>query len=233
MSERYAVYYTPPRDSFLRRFAAQWLGYDPSAGAQARAPAAFGLDGAFLESLTDKPALYGFHATLKPPFRLAEGRTPAELEATVAELAGTFRAFSLPALRIHRLGRFLALVPATQEPSLNAVAAACVEQLDGFRAPLQADELERRRAADLSARQDELLRAWGYPYVFDEFSFHMTLTRALEDEEGAAAEDALTAALQPMLTPPPPFNALSLMRQPAEGQPFAEIARLPLSAQAG
>lgn len=232
MSERYAVYYTPPRDSFLRRFAAQWLGYDPATGAQARTAEAVGLDGAFLESLTDTPALYGFHATLKPPFRLAEDRSPAELEVAVAELSETFRVFSLPTLRIHRLGRFLALIPAQPEPRLDAIAGACVEQLDGFRAPLRPDELERRRGAGLSARQDVLLQAWGYPYVFEEFRFHMTLTRALEDDECAAAEGALTDALQPMLSPPPPFDALSLMRQPAEGQPFTEIARLPLSAQA-
>ncbi len=44
-------------------------------------------------------------------------------------------------------------------------------------------ELQRRRAANLTPRQEFLLMHWGYPYVLDEFRFHMTLTRRLPDEK--------------------------------------------------
>ena len=67
------------------------------------------------------------------------------------------------------------------EPSaaLQALADACVEQLDRFRAPPSDAELARRRRASLTPRQDAMLVRWGYPYVFDTWFFHMTLTRRL------------------------------------------------------
>ena len=52
---------------------------------------------------------------------------------------------------------------------LGRLAAACVRDFDSFRAPLSPEELAKRRAVDLTARQEELLVEWGYPYVFDEF----------------------------------------------------------------
>ena len=38
-------------------------------------------------------------------------------------------------------------------------------------------------ARKLTARQDAMLVRWGYPYVFDTWFFHMTLTRRLSAEE--------------------------------------------------
>lgn len=229
MSERYAVYFTPPRGSALRRFGGQWLGYDPHDGELPRPAEAFGLDRETLEDLTSTPRLYGFHATLKPPFRLAENNEVSALHEAVAALAKQFPAFPMAHLRLSCLGGFLALVPEAPEPRLEDIAGACVERLDAFRAAPHPEDLARRRAAVLSARQDELLQRWGYPYVFDEFRFHMTLTRALDEEEHARVEPVLARVLEPVLAQPLAFDGLSLMRQWNAREPFTEIARLPLS----
>lgn len=229
MSERYAVYFTPPRGSALRRFGGQWLGYDTYEGELPRAEEAFGLDRDDLEDLTGTPRVYGFHATLKPPFRLAGNGDPSALHALAAALAQQFQVFPMPRLRLSRLGDFLALVPEVPEPRLDDIAGACVRQLDAFRAEPHPEDLARRRAAGLSDRQEELLQRWGYPYVFEEFRFHMTLTRSLDEEEHARVAPVLARVLQPVLAQPLAFDALSLMRQWNAREPFVEIARLPLS----
>lgn len=53
---------------------------------------------------------------------------------------------------------------------------------DGFRAPLSLDERDRRLAAGLSGRQIGNLDKWGYPYVLEDFRFHMSLTGKVRDE---------------------------------------------------
>jgi len=58
-----------------------------------------------------------------------------------------------------------------------------VEHFDLFRRPPDEAEIARRRKAKLTAQQEAYLQKWGYPYVFDEFRFHMTLTRRLTPEE--------------------------------------------------
>lgn len=229
MSERYAVYFIPPKDSALRRLGGQWLGYDPDDGERPPPAEAFGLDRDVLEDLTSTPRVYGFHATLKPPFRLTEDGDPSRLHDALAALARQFQVFPMPRLGLARLGDFLALVPEAPEPRLEDIAGACVERLDAFRAAPHPEDLARRRAMGLSARQGELLQRWGYPYVFDEFRFHMTLTRALDEEEHARVEPVLARALEPVLAQPLAFDALSLMRQRNARGRFAEIARLPLS----
>ena len=65
---RYAIYYLPPAGA-LADFGARWLGWDVRRGA-----AAVQLDLPGLRDATEAPRKYGFHGTLKPPFRLAEGQ---------------------------------------------------------------------------------------------------------------------------------------------------------------
>ena len=56
-----------------------------------------------------------------------------------------------------------------------------MKAFNAYRAPLSAADRERRIKAKLSPRQIELMDQWGYPYVLDEYRFHMTLTGALLD----------------------------------------------------
>ena len=76
------------------------------------------------------------------------------------------------------IGGFVAIVPATPSPGLDELAADCVTGFERFRLPMTAQERSRRLAAGLSQHQTANLERWGYPYVFEEFRFHMTLTDA-------------------------------------------------------
>lgn len=86
-------------------------------------------------------------------------------------------------LQLTSMGRFLALTPQGGAEAVQLVAQTCVRDLDGFRAPVGEQEMARRRAAGLSARQDALLVEWGYPYVMEEFKFHLTLSGLFPDAE--------------------------------------------------
>ncbi|WP_299951105.1 DUF1045 domain-containing protein [uncultured Ruegeria sp.] len=170
---RFAIYYVRPAGT-LADFGASWLGWDIAGGCET---STFDLPG--LSDITMTPRKYGFHGTLKPPFWLADGRTAEDLTAAASKLASVLAPAICDGLELTRLGRFLALTPRGDLKSLRRVAGACVKDLDGFRAPADEVELERRRKSGLSARQDALLTRWGYPYVMDEFRFHMTLTGRL------------------------------------------------------
>lgn len=174
---RFAIYYVPP-DGPLADFGATWLGWDVVKG---RDVPQFDLPG--LPDITKTPRKYGFHGTLKPPFRLKEGQTPESLEAAVSALAGGIAPAVCGGLNLARLGPFLALTPTGPLEGLQRVAESCVRDLDAFRAPADEEELARRRKARLSERQETLLTRWGYPYVFEEFRFHLTLTGRLPKDK--------------------------------------------------
>lgn len=219
---RYAVYYTPPQGEFAD-FGASWLGWDAGQGAAVPQPALAGLD---IAALTAEPRKYGFHATLKAPFRLAEGARASDLARAAQALAAQLGPVTLEGLVLTRIGPFLALTAQGDDGPLNALAAQVVEGLDPFRAPLTEAELARRNPDRLTPRQRALLDRWGYPYVLDEFRFHMTLTGALDP----ASMDAVTAQLGPRLAViPRPFtlDAISLMGEDASGRVHL-IRRLPL-----
>jgi len=170
---RFAIYYVPPAGP-LADFGASWLGWDVARGCEVSQP-----DMPDLHDITMTPRKYGFHGTLKPPFRLREGCTVEQLEQAISELARGIEPAVCEGLDLTRLGRFLALTPRGETSALQGVAAACVEGLDGFRAPASDAELARRRMRGLSARQEALLTEWGYPYVMEEFKFHLTLSGRL------------------------------------------------------
>lgn len=221
---RYAIYYTPPPGA-LAAFGAAWLGWDVAAGAPVAQPPVPGLARP-LGEITATPRRYGFHATLKPPFRLAEGRRPAELAEAAERLAGRLAPVGTTGLQLSGLGRFLALVPAGDAAPLGALAAEVVAALDGFRAPM--GEAERaRRGAGLSPRQAALLERWGYPWVMEEFRFHLTLTGPLEPAEAAAVRAALVPGLAPCLPRPFRLDALSLVAEGGDGS-FRLLHRYPL-----
>src|SRR5262249_46661964 len=102
-------------------------------------------------------------------------------------------------------------------------------RFDKFRAPPDAAELAKRRAAGLTPAQDALLERWGYPYVFDEFRFHMTLTRRLNDEEQARIEPRLLPLVAPATAGPLLIDALSLFAQADRASPFRLIRRFAFS----
>lgn len=165
----------------LADFGAAWLGWDVVDGCETPQP-----DLPELRDITMTPRKYGFHGTLKPPFRLVETRSVAQLEQATSDLAASLAPAICAGLTLKTLGRFLALVPEGGTDAVQRVAQACVCTLDGFRRPAGKAELARRRSAGLSARQDALLTQWGYPYVLEEFRFHLTLSGGLSNEESPA-----------------------------------------------
>lgn len=223
---RYAVYYSPPPGPFAD-FGAAWLGWDVATGREVAQPAISGLD---LPALTAAPRRYGFHATLKAPFRLAASMGPAELAAAVATLAARTAPVVLPCLDLVRLGSFLALVPKQNDLPLAEFGAAIVTGLDPLRAPLTEAERARRYPDRLTARQREYLDRWGYPFVLEEFRFHMTLSGPLTDVD----LDRVAAALEPRLrvVPKPlPIEDICLMGEDEAGH-FHLIERFALQARA-
>ncbi|GAB6051929.1 DUF1045 domain-containing protein [Magnetospira thiophila] len=224
---RYALYFAPEADSALGRFGNSWLGFDPASGEDLARPDLPGLDTEELQKITVAPARYGFHGTLKPPFVLQVGTTVEDLEAAIQQLAATLGPFEIPALKIIALGSFIALVPDPEPLALTALAASCVKELDPLRAPLSAAALERRRMAGLTPRQDAFLRRWGYPYVLEEFRFHLTLTGPLPVDQRAPLQERLEAATQTFARTPYLVRDICLFGDPGNGARFRLLKRFP------
>ena len=222
---RYAIYYAPPPGP-LADMGARWLGWDIATAAPREHPGVPGLPRP-VEEITRTPRRYGFHGTMKPPFRLAAGQDAATLTRAATTLCADQPRFDLPALALKRIGRFLALVPSAPSPELEALAAQVVRHLDPFRAPATEAELARRKAKGLSPRQEALLADWGYPYVMEEFRFHLTLTGPLAEEEAAPVEAALRDLLAPWIGQPLPVTDLCLTGEDSEGR-HRILQRLPL-----
>jgi Protein of unknown function (DUF1045) len=226
VTRRFAIYAAPgtgPGDTvgvLLREKAEQWLGRSVSADPVAPgAPA--GWTRAAVDAITASARRYGFHATLKPPFQLAEGRTPGELDAALARFAASRTATVIPHLTLARIGGFFALVPGVPAPGLHALADEVVRGFDGFRAPPAEAELARRNPASLTPRQRELLTAWGYPYVLDEFRVHLTLTDRIPAGQRPEVERVLSDWFAPLLGATVPVDTLALFTEAGPGAPFA------------
>jgi len=182
---RYAIYFVPAATTTLYRFGASLLGYDCYSGKDLAFPDVTGY--ANWSGIVREPRLYGFHATLKAPFRLAPAVDDEELTEACSDFGSDHPPVKVGALAVRELGSFIALVPSDPRSLLNKFADACVEAFDRFRAPLSDEERARRLTANLTSQQIKNVDHWGYPYVFGDFRFHMTLSGALKPAERAAA----------------------------------------------
>lgn len=225
---RYAIYWAPERGSWLEAFGASWLGRDAEAG-EARMRPRLDPD-LVLETLTAAPARYGFHATLKPPFRLAEGVGAADLDRELAAFAAETAPAEAPALEACAHLGFVALCPSGPAPALDALALAVVRRFERFRGPPDAAERARRQALGLSARQREMLETYGYPFVGPEFRFHATLTGRIEPQLAAQVVATVTPLVAPHLDDPFRLDEISLFGDPGEEAPFRLLRRYRLAA---
>lgn len=215
---RYAIYYAPAAESPLARYGSAVLGYDLATGGDVeppyhpvfRDPAALGW--------TAVPRRYGFHATLKAPMHLAEHRTARELEEALVAFARTQAAFPVT-MTLAPVGHFLALVLVEPVPAMERLAASCVTAFDLFRAPLTPEDRERRHPDRMIEAQVEMLDRWGYPFVLDQFQFHMTLTSDLEPKDRAVLEPVLRDLLAgvPLTVP---VDSVVLCRQEGPNERF-------------
>jgi putative phosphonate metabolism protein len=228
MTERFAIYYAPAPQSALAVRAAAWLERDPAGGVAVPADTR-GLARDKRLALTRSARRYGFHATLKAPFALPAGRPRAELETALTAFTLRHRPVAIGKLVLADLDGFIALVAEARPEALTDFAAQVVAAFEPFRAPLSPEDRARRIAAGLSAYQIGLLDHYGYPYVMDEFRFHMTLT----DRLAAADRSEVTAAARrwfaPVIEQPVSLDRLVLFCEPEPGADFCRIADFPLS----
>ncbi|MGF6468342.1 DUF1045 domain-containing protein [Paraburkholderia youngii] len=225
---RFALYYAPSCESAWWQAGSTWLGRDAQSGERRAQPQPPGLTRP-LAALTDSPLRYGWHGTLVAPFRLGAGVTQHDVLAAARAWALGRQPFALP-VEAATLGDFVALRPADAdgETRIRELASNALESLDGLRARPSAADLERRLAAPLTERQRALLLQWGYPYVFDEFRFHMTLSSSLADPDERATLLAWWRERAPALGPLAVDQA-ALFVEPAPGEPFVLWQPLPFS----
>jgi putative phosphonate metabolism protein len=221
---RVGIYYCPSNDDPLFTAGATWLGRDPESGAPVVQP---GIPG--IEEVTAEARGYGFHATLKPPMRLAPGCSWYGLLTAAQQMAERIAPFELPPLAVMDVHGFLALRETEPSAPLQALADACVERLDGYRAAASDAELARRRRSGLTPEQDAMLVRFGYPYVLETWFFHMTLTRRLSSQEHRIwrpeTERFFTAPVEVKRQ----VTDICLFTQAEPGAPFVIAARIPLS----
>lgn len=226
---RYAVYFVPAPASALYRFGAAALGYDCWRGAEVPFLNELESNEADWSVLTREPRTYGFHATLKAPFRLRDDVHESNLVDAFTRFAASRHGVPRFAPRLRLIGRFVAVIPDAMPADLADLADASVSAFESFRAPLSAPERQRRVEAGLEPRQIAYLDRWGYPYVFDEFRFHMTLTGPLPTDRAAGIRDRLEALfVRACGGGPVAVDRLGLLRQNNAGERFALIAHLPI-----
>lgn len=225
---RYAIYFVPSPASALYRFGAELIGYDGYTGL----PLPFITDiEAEIEGwkqLTADPRKYGFHATLKAPISLAPGKTENELLAAMDRFAQTSRSIPVITPTVRSISSFIAIVPDGPCPELRKLAEACVTEFDEFRAPLTKAGRERRNVSALTNRQAVYLDRWGYPYVLEEFRFHMTLAGSLPAKRRETVTDALRKRFAALELNSVPIDRLALLRQNDAMSGFTIIEHWPL-----
>lgn len=228
MSERFAIYFAPATASQLWDKAALWLGRDPASGAMFDAEVA-GLPRERLAALSASARRYGFHATLKAPFALADGTSRDELEAALTGFGLNCMRVPIGRLKLTLLDGFVALVPEHQSGALTGFASQVVAHFDHFRRPMSDAERQRRVHSGLSAYQIGLLDHYGYPYVMDQFLFHMTLSDRLAEADRETVMAAAAEWFAPVLGNEVMLDRLSLFHERQPDAPFTREADFPLS----
>ena len=216
---RYAIYYIP--DLPLFQIGSDWLGWNSITGQETTLSANH-------RRITDRPRKYGFHATVKPPFSLASNSTQGDLQDAFQTFCATVSPATGGTLKISRLGRFLAMTQDVQSNEVTELAASTVSHFDKFRAPLSDQDIAKRRQRRLTPEQDALMLRWGYPYVMQEFKFHMTLTGPLQNDEIDAIEHDANTRFREFLGQPLKIASVALLGEDSDSGRFHVVDKLSL-----
>ena len=214
---RYAIYFAPRAGTPFARFGASWLGWDAATGVEVGQPDCGHLDS---EAATRSPRTYGFHATIKAPFALAEGAREDDLRAALRTFCAQRDPISAPNPVLAPLGAFLALQLSAPCEAVDLLAADAVRAFDGFRRPLSEADRQRRLSQGLSDHERAHVERWGYPYVMDAYRFHMTLTGPLPPDLRRSFAEFLTPLVQPFCLTPLRLDGLALAYQPDRSARF-------------
>lgn len=225
---RYALYFTPPKDDPLNGLASRWLGRDAYTGETFAASSYGEVNAEEQHAVTADPRRYGFHATLKAPFELAASVTENDLMEIAGDFAARTAPFSISELVLGQLGHFFALVPANLYSELQDFSASVVRAFEPLRAALTASDIARRKPEELTEAHRANLLRWGYPYVMDEFRFHMTLTGPVEAERQPAISAVLRETFAAHIGRPLSVSGLAIFVEETRGAPFIVRSWLPL-----
>lgn len=217
---RCAINFIPPPDDPLTVAATRWIGRDPYTGKRIEGVETAGLTEADRAYVTAPARRYGFHGTLKAPFRLPSSYALTALEKAVAQFAARHAPVALGAMTIAPVDDFFALVPLEANAGLGVLAETIVKDLDRFRAPLDELDFARRGRALLNERQLGNLLRWGYPYIFEDFRFHMTLTGPVPRAEREHIRQVLHHHFGPLASAPMTVSQVAIYIEP---EPYAPL----------
>ena len=219
-SPRYAIYYAPEPGSPLDAFGRSWFGGNP--------PTVTKLSAKRIADLSESPRRYGFHGTLKPPFGLNPATTLNSLLDAAHVFARTLAPIEIPPLELAIIGKFIALTPVTQSAALEKLSAACVRAFEAFRVPLSDEQLESYKLNRLTVHQEQMLEHWGYPYIMEEFRFHISVTDRIDDShERDEVMTALETLAAPVLGKAIVVRDLTVFGQVGPDEPMVAIERIP------
>jgi hypothetical protein len=119
-------------------------------------------------------------------------------------------------------------VPAEASDNLSLLAADCVRNFDSFRAPMTTEDRARRNPSALTPAQVEHLDRWGYPYVMDDFRFHMTLTGRVSTERREQLVEMLQQRFAALDLKTLAVDRIAVFRQNDAGSRFRVLAQFGL-----
>ena len=95
--------------------------------------------------------------------------------------------------------------------------------------PLHQKEIDKRRMSNLTTREDKNLLNWGYPYVFNDFRFHITLTEKIQCKSErefmvSAASSHFSGSLENTIK----VSSISLFVQESSEADFLQIQQFAL-----
>jgi len=224
---RFAIYYLPSESNLLSNFASSWFGWNPHLGMEVSYPVWKNLNFNIAE-LTSEPGKYGLHGTLKPPFPLAKQENFEELRVAILKLSRSIKKFKIPSITLRVIDGFIAIVPTIRNERIDYLAEKCVKELDDFRGPESLENIKKRRSVGLSERQENHLRRWGYPYVLDDFNFHLTMTEKLRPEVSERVFLVLASKLESVLMAPLLVDKIFLCGESVENGKFKVIEKFSL-----
>jgi hypothetical protein len=230
MPNRYAIFFAPNPGSSLDLLGKNWLGRCAETNTPVKHTAVPSLNSSEIHELTKNPRHYGLHGTIVPPFVLQDKFSRADLVDHVKIFAQSQLPFAFDQFTLKEIGLFLALVPEDQG-MMATLAETCLREFHGFRKQPPQKELERRKAAKLTFVQQQLLQKWWYPYVLEEFKFHITLTGSIKNKKKrATVMQALSKLMDKICHEKQPVEDLCIFHQSDTKSPFTIIERIPLGA---
>jgi len=233
--KRVAIYFLPKKNSSLENFGKNLLGRDinkkKKISLTRRQKYFINRGFTYFDELKDyceQPAKYGFHATLKAPFRLKRNVKTKNFYDVISHIAAQHSRFKIKGLKIVYSKKFTFITSRKPNKLLINLENDLVKHLDTFRAELNKTEIKKRIPDSLTFKQNKYLKEWGYPFVFDQFKFHMTLMNQNNNKLSNKQKLELEKLIYKISNNVIEFNEISLLGENKNGH-FEEIKRFKLN----